>query len=714
MDTANNSPATPVSRQRRILVVDDDGAFGELLSKRLSEEGYGTAVVADGSSALTLVAHTKFDLVLLDVQMPGLSGFDVLSQLRSTYSRSELPVIMVTGRCGSDDVAEALKIGANDYLNKPVDFQLALARIETSLAHKHAVEELRDSEERYALTVHGANDGLWDWNITTGQVYWSPRWKSILGLHEIALTADPNEWLSRVHPEDSARVQSAIKQHLATGTGHFECEHRLRHRDDSFRWVLCRGAVVRNDEGEATRFAGSLTDITESKLADALTGLPNRFLFLDVVERAIKRGERRGDYGFAVLVLALDRFRIVHDSLGASAADRLLLAVARRLQASLRGTDLVTRDEPGVTLARLGGDEFNVLVDDITDASAAVAVAERLRRALELPFEVDGHRVFATARIGIAMSTPAYARAEEVLRDATIALNRAMASSTVPYEIFDPEMRQRAVARLMAETDLRQAVEKQSFEVHYQPIVSLKNGRIVAFEALVRWRHPVRGLVQPPEFIDIAEDTGLIIEIDRLTLAESCRQMAAWKADYGAAAPSLMCANVSSRQFAAADLATEISTTLRASGLTPGNLKLEITERAFVHDVPTAQVMMNRARAMGVAWSLDDFGTGYSSLSLLQRLQIDTLKVDRQFVSAIGPDGNGAEMVRAIVGLAHTLGMDVVAEGVETAEQASELRSLGCEYAQGFYFSRAVDTVAAARLIESQPWQRTREQHLVQ
>ena len=703
-----------MTRQRAILVVDDNEANRDVLSRRLKQHGYVTSVAPNGPTALSMVAQSKFDLVLLDVEMPELSGFEVLARLRSTYSRSELPVIMVTARSSGEDVVEALKIGATDYVTKPIDFQVALARIETSLAHKHAVEELRNSEERYALAVHGANDGLWDWNITTGQVYWSPRWRSILGLQDLALAGDSSDWLSRVHPEDFARVQSALNEHLAGGAGHFECEHRLRHRDDTYRWVLCRGAVVRSDAGVVTRFAGSLTDITESKLADALTGLPNRYLFLDVVERAIRRVERRSEYGFAILVLALERFRIIHDSLGASAADRLLLAVARRLQASLRGTDMVTRDEPSVTLARLGDDEFNVLVDDVTDVSAAVAVAERLRRALEAPFEVDGHRVFASARIGIAVSTTCYTKAEEIMRDATIALNRAMSSATAPYEIFDPEMRQRAMARLTAETDLRHAIERRSFEVHYQPIISLKNGRIAGFEALVRWRHPVRGLVQPMEFINIAEDTGLIVEIDRLTLAESCRQMAAWINDYGAAAPLVMCANVSSQQLAAADLAHEISTTLRASGLTPGNLKLEITENAFVRDLPAAQVMMNRARAMGVAWSLDDFGTGYSSLSLLQRLHIDTLKVDRSFVSAIGPDGHGAEMVRAIVGLAHTLGMDVVAEGVETAAQAAELRSLGCEYAQGFYFSRAVDTVAASRLIEAQPWQLGREQHLVQ
>ena len=704
-----------MSRPASLLVVDDNEANRDVLSRRLRQHGYTAAMAADGMEALRLLPQSNFDLVLLDVEMPGLSGFDVLKQLRETYSRTKLPVIMVTARTAGEDVVEALKIGANDYLTKPIDFQVALARIETQLAHKRAVEDLRDSEERYALAVHGANDGLWDWNLMTGQVYWSPRWRSILGLESNDISADPNEWLMRVHPEDAARVQQTLKEHLSHGSGHFESEHRVRHTDDTYRWVLCRGAAVRNPAGVATRFAGSLTDITEAKLADALTGLPNRFLFLDVVERAIARVERKADYGFAILVLTLDRFRIVHDSLGAAASDRLLVAVARRLHAGLRATDIVTRDEPGVTLARLGGDEFNVLVDDITDASDAVAVAERLRKALEAPFEIDGHQLFASARIGIAVSTTGYVKAEEILRDATIALNRASASATVPYEIFDPEMRQKAMTRLTVETDLRHAIDNQNFEVHYQPIISLTSGRIAGFEALVRWRHPVRGLVQPNDFIGIAEDTGMIVDIDRLTMAESCRQMAAWMSDYGAAAPDVMCANVSSKQLADKELMTQIAATLESTGLLPGSLKLEITENAFIGDVPGAQHLLERARALGVAWSLDDFGTGYSSLSFLHRLQVNTVKVDRSFVSAIGgPDGTGLAMVRAIVGLAHALGMDVVAEGVETAQQAAELRALGCEFAQGFYFSRAVDNTAAGRLIEAQPWQRERHQHMVQ
>jgi diguanylate cyclase (GGDEF)-like protein/PAS domain S-box-containing protein len=693
-----------VTRRGSLLVVDDNEPNRDALSRRLRSRGYTVGLAADGAEALAAIASTRFDLVLLDVEMPGMSGLDVLSQLRSRHSRTELPAIMVTARSAGEDVVEAFRLGANDYLTKPIDFPVAAARIETHLSLKWATADLRDSEERYALAVRGANDGLWDWNLVTNQVYWSPRWKAMLGYADTEIGADPDEWFSRVHPEDVGAVKEALATHLAHGSGHYESEHRLLHRDETFRWVRCRGAAVRNGDGVATRLAGSLTDITEAKLADALTGLPNRYLFLDLVERCIMRAVRRRDYVFGLFVIGLDRIKIIHDTLGPLAADRLLVAVAHRLQGSVRSTDIVTRDEPGFTLARLGGDEFTVLLDDITDANAAVRVAQRVRRALEEPFELEGHQVFTSATIGIAISTTGYKRPEEILRDAAIALHRATASGTLPYEIFDPEMRRQAMSRLQVETDLRNAIDSGAFELHYQPIVSLRTGQIAGFEALVRWQHPLRGLLSPAEFIPIAEDTGMIADIGRMTLAESCRQMAAWQARFGAAAPRMMCANVSTRQFADADLLKEIAAALDRAGLPASHLKLEITESAFINDVPAAQLTLNRARSLGVEWSLDDFGTGYSSLSYLHRLQVRTVKVDRSFVSGIGHAGSGSPMVSAIVALAHTLGMDVVAEGVETAEQYTQLKELGCEYAQGYFFSRPVDTATAGRLIEAQPW----------
>ena len=274
--------------------------------------------------------------------MPGMSGLEVLSRLRETHSQTALPVIMVTARTQGTDIVEAFGLGANDYVTKPIDFPVALARIRTHLSHKWAVEDLRDSEERYALAVRGANDGLWDWNLTTNEVYWSPRWKAMLGYDESEIGVSPDEWLTRIHQEDVGRVKDGLTAHLADEGGHYESEHRILHRDGTFRWVLCRGAAVRDRDGAATRLAGSLTDITEAKVADALTGLPNRLLFVDLLDRAIKRSQRREDCAFALLILGLDRFKAVNHSLGPVTADRLLVAIARRLQSSLRATDAVT------------------------------------------------------------------------------------------------------------------------------------------------------------------------------------------------------------------------------------------------------------------------------------------------------------------------------------------------------------------------------------
>ena len=708
-------PAPP--QAGTLLVVDDNEANRDALSRRLANKGYTVRVAAGGAEALEMAAAEAFDLVLLDVEMPSTSGLEVLTTLRATRSHTELPIIMVTARAGGADIVEAFRLGANDYVTKPIDFPVAAARIATHLSHKWAVTALRESEERYALSVHGANDGLWDWNLATNEVYWSPRWKAMLGYTADELGTSPDEWLARVHHDDAARVESGLRAHLAGGSGHYESEHRLLHKSGTFRWVLCRGAAVRNSAGRVTRLAGSLTDITEAKVSDALTGLPNRLMFIDLIDRALERAHRRPGYTFALVVLGLERFKDVGNSLGPLTADRLLVAVSRRFQAALRETGGAGPSTPGLlplraglgsdtmcTLARLSGDEFTVLLDDIADATDAVRIADHLRSALDRPFDLDGHQLFASAAAGIAVSTARYERPEEVLRDAATALHRAKVDRTARCELFDPAMRDRAVARLQVETDLRRAVDEQCFTVDYQPIVALATGRLAAFEALVRWRHPVRGIVPPDQFIAVAEETGMIVPIGHLALAESCRQMAEWRRTFGAAAPDVICVNVSSRQFVDAGLAGRVEAVLRDAGLDARNLSLEITESAFVHDVETARATVNRLRAVGVEWSIDDFGTGYSSLSHLHRLHFDTLKIDRSFVARMGTEEGGMEMVRAIIALAHGLGMDVVAEGVETGEQLTALRRLGCQYAQGFFLARPVGVVEAERLIASQPW----------
>ncbi len=691
-------------RRGALLVVDDSEFNRDALSRRLLQRGFLVDTAADGPEALEHATSGRYDLVLLDVELPGLSGLDVLQRLRESRSRTDLPIIMVTGRTESADIVRALDLGANDYVTKPVDFAVAMARIETHLSHKWAVADLKESEERYAVAVSGANDGVWDWNIAADEVYWSPRWKALLGHEDGDIGTGPAEWLSRIHHDDVGHVKQSLDSYLLSGRGHYQSEHRLLHRDGTYRWMRCRGAAVLDGSGRITRFAGSLTDITDSKLADALTGLPNRLLFIDVLDRAIRRVERKRDYVFALLILGLDRFKDLNQSLGVLSADRLLIAVARRLQSSLRGTDIVSRDRAGFTLARLGGDEFTVLVDDIDDASDAIRVAERLRAALRTPFDIDGRQVFTAATIGITLSTTGYTRPEELLQDAAIALHRAKARDATSLELFDPAMREAAMMRLEMETDLQNGLDNGELSVFYQPIVSLGSRRIEGFEALARWHHPRRGAISPDAFIPIAESTGMIRQVGRMVLTESCRQMARWQQQFGAQAPGLMCVNVSAGQFTRHDFASEIGQILADTGLPASKLKLEITESAFISDVSAAEATLARLHAMGVTWSIDDFGTGYSSLSYLHRLQAHTVKIDRSFVSRIGADASGSEMIRVIVGLARSLGMDVVAEGVETAEQVMELQTLGCERAQGFYFSHAVAHADADTLIASQPW----------
>jgi diguanylate cyclase (GGDEF)-like protein/PAS domain S-box-containing protein len=693
-----------VSRQGSVLVVDDSEANRDALSRRLVRQGFLVDVAPGGDEALTLAGSRAFDIVLLDVEMPGMSGLEVLARLRETRSQTELPVIMVTARTQGADIVEAFRRGANDYVTKPIDFQVAVARIRTHLSHKWAVEDLRVSEERYALAARGANDGLWDWNLASNDVHWSPRWKAMLGYEESEIGVSLDEWFTRVHPEDIKRVTEEVGAHLAEGTAHYESEHRIRHRNGLFRWMLCRGAAVRDADGKVTRLAGSLTDITDAKVADVLTGLPNRLLFVDLLDRAIARTQRRQDELFAILILGLDRFKAVSNSLGPLTADRLLVAVAGRLQLALSAPDSEAQPQPRVTLARLGGDEFTILLEEIVDASDAVKLAERLRATLLEPFDIDGHQVFTSAAVGITVSTTGYLRPEDALQDAAIALHRAKGEAATACELFDPAMRERAVSRLQMETDLRNAIDRQEFEVVYQPIVALATGRISGFEALARWRHPERGLVSPVEFIPVAEDTGLIRQLGRIILVESCRRMVDWQERLGPKAPVIMCVNVSSRQLAQLDLADEIEAVMRETRLESSWLKLEITESAFITDVWAAEATLRRMQGLGVEWSLDDFGTGYSSLSYLHRLQADTVKIDRSFVSRMGGDPHGAEMVRAIVALAHNLGMDVVAEGVETTDQLAQLLAIGCEYAQGFYFSKPVSAVAAEALIHAQPW----------
>ena len=694
------------SPQNRLLIVDDNEMNRDMLARRLERNGYLVDVVESAKQLMQRVKQNTVDLVLLDIEMPGISGLDALKTLRESYSPVQLPIIMVTAKSQSEDIVKALNLGANDYLTKPVDLPVALARIGTQLSHKRAQEALRESEERYALAARGANDGLWDWNIQTGHVYYSPRWKAMLGWHENEISNTPEEWFNRIHDADRKRVKEEIAAHRNGSTPHFESEHRMLHKDGTFRWMLNRGLAVFDDSGKTLRMAGSQTDITERKVSDPLTGLPNRLLFIDRLGRLIKHAKRRKDILFAVLFLDLDGFKMINDSMGHLIGDQLLLGVANRLEKCLRSTDTVARLGESFTVARLGGDEFTVLLDDLKDPNDAKSAADRLMKALAPPFILGGKEVFTSVSIGIALSNTAYEQAEDMLRDADTAMYRAKSLGKARFEVFDADMRASVMARLQLETDLRGALEREEFRNFYQPIVSLDSGQIVGFEALLRWQHPTRGLVGPEEFILVAEETGLIRELGWWNLREACRQMSDWRTGPNGRPDLIISVNLSAKQFLQPNLVVDIQKLLHELSLSPDALKLEITESAVMADPSAAVEMLQEIKSIGIHLAIDDFGTGYSSLSYLHRFPLDTLKIDRSFIRDMQEDGEGMEIARTILPMANNLRLDVVAEGVETLEQVALLKQLHCKYAQGYYFSKPLSAENSTALLEGEPtWQ---------
>jgi PAS domain S-box-containing protein len=438
---------------------------------------------------------------------------------------------------------------------------------------------------------------------------------------------------------------------------------------------------------------------------DPLTALPNRALFLDRLERAIARAERHSDYKFAVLFIDIDRFKIVNDSLGHPAGDDLLIQVSKRILNSLRLQDVVARavtdstwKAKDDTLARLGGDEFTVLLDDIRDPSDGVRVAERIQNSFGEPFVICGQDVFSTVSIGITVNS-AHAIAVDLLRDADTAMYRAKLHGGARCEVFDQAMHEHSVNRLNLETNLRRALERKEFRVHYQPIIALKTGNISGFEALLRWQRSEHALVSPAEFIGVAEETGLIVSIGKWVLRTACEQAHQWHLESPQEVPLTMSVNISARQFMQDDLVTQVEKILRETQVKPTAIKLEITESVTMGDAERTIKVVNELKKLGLGFSIDDFGTGYSSLSYLGRFPMDTLKIDRSFVSNLKSNPENREIIRTIVGLARNLGMDVVAEGTETLEEIRYLKTLDCEFAQGYFFSKPIDSIAAQALL---------------
>jgi len=557
--------------------------------------------------------------------------------------------------------------------------------------------------ERRALALTGAGDLIWDWDVSADKVFTSPETEHMLGLKRGTLEGPAATWLEVLHPLDRDRFRASLDGVVEQRRGRLTQDFRLRTADGNYLWFALKARPVVGSDGEVVRLVGTLTDVTDFKNAeerllfdavhDNLTGLPNRELFIDRMEAAFGFARAEPQIRPSIVVIDLDRFKQVNDSVGIAVGDSILLTIARRLSRLLKPQD---------TLARLSGDQFALIVLSEREPARIVAFAETIRRTLRAPIAFNDREIFLTASIGLALAENQGQRTEEVLKDAELAMYYAKRIGGDRIEIFKPAMRSRKTDRLAMESELRRAIEREEIKVLYQPIVRLEDRAIAGFEALARWDHPKLGRLSPAEFISIAEEIGLIVDLGLFVLDHTARQLAQWQAATRSREPVFASVNVSSRQLLRHDLIQDLRAVLARTPLARGTLKLEITESLVMENPEHAAQMLTRIKELGAGLSLDDFGTGHSSLAYLQRFPFDTIKIDQSFVRTT-PRGTRPVILRSIIALAHDLGMEVVAEGAETDSDAVELYQLGCEYAQGFAFGEPMTADAARDLLIDKP-----------
>ena len=768
----------------RVLIVEDSLTQAKKLEIVLVPAGFEVEIARDGAKGLERFGAGRFDLVLSDVMMPGLSGYELCRAIKTDPRGAGVPVVLLTSLGNPLDILRGLECGADNYVSKPFEPDILVSRIKTILAntslraessprndddvffmgHKLTIasskerilnflgsafediahtrkreyenalaqaqqraqaetyrlrEELLRKEQETLRQLHLFLQSTLDALVsriaildTTGTILAvNAAWLRDGGIDPMvgspcavgANYLDACDQSADDRIGEATIVSEGIRDVMANDREEFSHEYSCEGRDQT-RWYSVR--VTRFSNAGPVRVVVAHEDITQRKAAedklihdaffDTLTGLPNRTLFTDRLERAVARSKRQKEELFAVIFLDLDGFKVINDSLGHVAGDELLIAVGRRLAACVRDGD---------TVARFGGDEFAILVNDIRDVKDALSFADRIQAQLAAPMNIECHVMVTTASIGIALSATGYDTPVELLRDADTAMYRAKSLGKARPIVFDQAMHTSILARLRLESDLRGAVERSEFRLVYQPIVAIETSRITGFEALVRWHHPDRGLVSPVEFIPVAEESGLIIPLGLWVLQEACRQMSDWQDRYPMEPPLVMSVNLSGRQFAQHDLIERLDQILAETGLNPGTLRLEITESVIIGHTESATALLEKLQRRGISLSMDDFGTGYSSLSYLHKYPFNILKIDRSFVSRMGPSGENSEIVGTIVALAEHLGMKVVAEGVETLDQVEQLRAHGCPYAQGYYYFRPLDSAAAEAILakNSQP-----------
>ncbi len=677
-----------------------------LVCEALAPMGMRVEEAEESRQALERIRRAPPELVVLDIELPDLDGLETCRALRELPGAEEIPVLILTGRNDSETIDRAFEVGATDFIVKPIDFRLFQHRVRFLMRAHRAFSELsrtlsnlRHSETRLANAQRIARIGSWEWVPGSQDMLWSEEVHRIFRIPPRAGSSTYEAFLEVVHPEDRPALEKAMRQ-AACEARPWSLDHRIVLASGEERVVRQQTEVVPGASGDPVRISGTIQDITDRRRAeeqirqlvyyDDLTSLPNRKMLSEQLGRVLQRAGG-ANQGVALFFLDLDRFKRINDTLGHPVGDALLKAVADRLVHSVRSTDHVGR--PGLpaaaSVSRLGGDEFSVVLPELSCSEDATHVAHRILETLRAPFRLEEHRIDVTASIGIALYPSDGSDPETLLRNAHAATNHAKMQGRDIYQFFSESMNEKAMRAMRLESGLRAGIERGELTLHYQPQFDAKTGRIVAAEALVRWRSPDHGLLQPGDFIPLAEESGLIVPLGEWVLRTACAQTRVWQE---AGLPEIRIAvNVSSHQVQKGGLREAVERALRDARLDASLLEIEITESALIDDAPEVVETLSALRGLGVRLALDDFGTGYSSLSHLVRFPFDALKIDRCFVNEIGAEGQGNAIIAAVVAMARRLQLTVTAEGVETAEQQEFLRAEGCDLLQGFLTGRPVE-----------------------
>ncbi len=698
-----------MNAKARILVVDDDAAGRRLTRATLNKAGFEVVEASDGQLAIEAARDGLPDLVLMDVSMPVMDGFTACAELRALPGGTRVPVVMLTGLDDVQSIGRAFEVGATDFITKPINWTILAHRVRYMLRASAAINVLEQNQRRLSNAQRIGEMGDWEWDVRGQKVMPSEQAVRIFEHEGDAKVLDFERFFATVHPDDLDRLRQACVQAIDSGES-FAIDHRIVCAEGSLRHVRQQVEVIERDaQGRALRLAGAVHDITQRKhdeeqirrLAyfDPLTGLPNRIGFTQQLLNAIALADRQ-QHRVAVMFVDLDHFKRVNDTLGHGAGDELLRVVSARLSASVRGHDAVGRLEGEAergSIARLGGDEFVIMLGGIHVPAEAASVARRLVAALAEPVSIQGNEIYVTGSVGIAVYPDDGGDIEALLKNADTAMYRAKEAGRGGFQFYDASMNARALARLTMEGQMRRALDRDEFVLYYQPKMDVATGTIVGAEALIRCQHPDQGLMAPSEFIPLAEDSGLVIPIGAWAIEEACRQLEWWDAKGFAAVP--IAVNLAAPHLRERGLPGQVERALLRHGLRRGLLEIEVTESILMADPELSVEIARRLGDMGIQLSIDDFGTGYSSLSYLKRLPIHALKIDRSFVRDLATDPDDAAIITAIIAMAHSLKLKVVAEGVENDAQLTFLRARHCDEYQGFLTHRPMPATEFERLL---------------